>query len=186
MTDSRSGDRTLGIASEVEETTVRRIVGVLVGLAGLLLVLGLVAFLPAADRLLAAITVSPVALLIAVATLLVVGALVILAPTIQDIVEQGLDGPDAVVEHAGASAMYLVLFGAVVVAYNGFAGAVLPLFAAFGIEGLYHLGFLVAGLLALGLLVRRLYRCWAPVTDLLTDYATDALGGTRVDVSESR
>lgn len=43
MTNSRSGDRTLGIASEIEETTVRRIVGVLVGLAGLLLVLGLVA-----------------------------------------------------------------------------------------------------------------------------------------------
>lgn len=146
MPSDRSDDRRLGFAAGIEERTVRRIVGALVGLAGLLLVLGLAA--------------------------------------VRRAVEQVFDGPEAVVEHAGASAMYLVLFAAVVVAYNGVCGAVRPLFGAFGIEGLYHLGFLLAGLLGLGALVQRLYRCWRPVTDLLTGYATDALGGTRASVSE--
>lgn len=186
MPDSNSGNRSLGVAPAVEEATVRRIVGVLVALAGLLFVLGLLAVLPAADRLLDALAVSPVTLLVAVATLLVVVALVIAAPAVRSVVEQTLDGPDAVVEHAAASAMYLVGFVAVLVAYNGFAGAVRPLFAAFGIGGLYHLGFLVAGLLMLGALVRRLSRCWRPVTDLLTGYVTDALGGTRASASRSR
>lgn len=186
MPDRNSGDRSLGIAPAVEEATIRRIVGVLVALAGLLFVLGLVAVLPAADRLLDALAVSPVALLVAVATLLVVVALGIAAPAVRSVVEQALDGPDAIVEHAAASAMYLVGFAAVLVAYNGFAGAVQPLFAAFGIGGLYHLGFLVAGLLVLAALVRRLARCWRPVTDLLTDYVTDAVGGTRTGVSSGR
>jgi hypothetical protein len=105
--------------------------------------------LPAANRLLDALAVSPV-------TVLVVGALVVLAPAVRRLVEQS------------------------------FAGAVPPLFATFGIGGLYDLGFLALGLLALGALVRRLYRCWAPVTELLTAYVTDALGGARTDAAESR
>lgn len=174
--------RSLRFGLDPEESTVRRIVGALVGLAGLLLVLGLVAVLPAADRLLSALAVPPVALLVGVATLLVVVVLAVVAPAVGALVEQSLDGPDAVVEGAAASAMYLVGFAGVVIAYRGFAGVLTPLFRAFGIGGLYHLGFLVVGLVLLGALVRQLYRCWAPVTDLLTDHVTDALGGDRADV----
>jgi hypothetical protein len=162
-----------------EESTVRRIVGALVGLAGLLFVVGLVAVLPAVDRLLSALAVSPMALLVGVTTLLVVGVLVIVAPAVGALVEQSLDGPDAVVEGAAASAMYLVGFAGVVIAYRGFAGVLTPLFRAFGIGGLYHLGFLVVGLVVLGALVRQLYRCWAPVTELLTASVTGAFGGER-------
>lgn len=183
MSDESRDNRTLRFVPELEEMTVRRIIGVLVGLAGLLLVLGLVAILPAVDRLLSALAIPLTALLIGVATLLVVGALVLVAPTVRMAVTQAIDGPDEVVEHAAASAMYLVGFIAVVIAYRGLAGAITPLFEAFDIEGLYHLAFLIAGLLVLAALVRRLYRCWAPVTDLLTSYVTDALGGTRHPVS---
>lgn len=183
MNDDSRDNRPLQVAPGLEETTVRRIIGILVGLAGLLLVLGLVAVLPAVDRLLSALAVPLTALLVGVATLLVVGALVLLAPTVRMAVKQVIDGPDEVVEHAAASAMYLVGFGAVVIAYRGLAGALTPLFEAFDIEGFYHLAFLAAGLLVLAALTRRLYRCWGPVTDLLTSYVTDALGGTRPSVS---
>lgn len=175
-------DESLRFGLDPEASTVRRIVGALVGLAGLLLVVGLVAVLPAADRLFSALAVPPMALLVAVATLLVVGVLAVVAPAAGALVEQSLDGPDAVVEGAASSAMYLVGFGGVLVAYHGFAGVLTPLFAAFGIEGLYHLGFLAIGLLVLGALVRHLYRCWEPVTDLLTDYVTSALGADQPDV----
>jgi hypothetical protein len=186
MFDRNSDGGSLRVAPTVEESTVRWVVAVLLGLVGLLFVLGLVAVLPAADRLLDALAVSPVTLLVAAATLLVVGALVILAPVARRLVEQSLAGPDTVVEHAGASAMYLVWFAAVVIAYEGVAGAVQPLFGAFGIGGLYHLGFLAVGLLVLGALVARLYRCWTPLTELLTAHVTNALGGSRVDAAERR
>lgn len=169
----------LRVGLDPEQSTVRRIVGALVGLAGLLLVLGLVAVLPAVDRLLAALAVPPATLFVGIATLFVVVVLAFLAPAVGSLVEQSLDGPDEVVEGAASSAMYLVWFAGVVLAYRGFAGVLTPLFDAFGIGGLYHLGFLAVGLLVLGVLARQLYHCWEPVTDLLTEYVTGALGGDR-------
>lgn len=172
-----NGDaRTLRFAPELEESTVRRVVGVLVGLAGLLVVLGLATVLPGIDRLLAGLAVSPAALAVAVATLLVVGALVWIAPTVETAVQQALEGPDAIVANAAASAKLFVGFVAVVVAYRGLAAAVTPTFEAFDVGGLYHLAFLVVGLLVLGAFARRLYRCWTPVTDLLTDHVLEATG----------
>ncbi|MFT4904620.1 MAG: hypothetical protein ACI8UR_001181 [Natronomonas sp.] len=169
-------DDTLRYVPDLETDTVSRIVRTVLALAGLLLLVGLIAVLPGVDRLLAALTVSPVALVLAVATLLVVGALARIAPAAERLVEQVLDGPKGVVSNAAASAKLLVWFAAIVVAYRGFAPAVTPVFRAFGIGGLYHLGFLLAGLLALGAFARRLYHCWNPVTRFLTVYVMDATG----------
>lgn len=169
----------LRVGLDLEQSTVRRIVGALVGLAGFLVVLGLVAVLPAVDRLLAGLAVAPAALFVGVATLLIVLVLLFLAPAVGALVEQTLDGPAEIVEGAAASAMYLVGFGAVVLAYRGFEGLLTPLFAAFGIGGLYHLGFLALGVVVLGAFARQLYGCWAPVTDLVTDYVTSASGSDR-------
>lgn len=183
MNEDRTNSQPLRFVSDLEESTVHRIISVLVGLAGVLLVLGLVAMLPAVGRIIGAVAVSPITLLVAVATLLIVGALLVLAPAVRLLVTQTLAGPDEIVAPAAASAMYLVVFVAVGVAYNGFAGAVTPLFDAFGIGGLYHLGFLLTGLLVLVPLTQQLYRCWKPVTDLLTTFVTDAFSGGSPTVS---
>jgi hypothetical protein len=135
---------------------------------GLLFGLGVATVLPGVDLLLAGLAVSPVALALAVAALLVVVALLRVAPAVERVVSQSLDGPDAVVANAAAGAKLLVGFLAIVIAYRGFAPAVTPTFDAFGIGGLYHLGFLVVGLVVLAAFARRLYRCWGPVTRLLT------------------
>lgn len=161
--------RRLGVVPDVERSTVRRVTGVAVALAGLLLLLGLAALLPGVDRLVAGLSVPPAALLAALVTVLVAGALVVVAPAVRTAVRQSLGGPDALVADAAASAKLLVDFAAVVVAYRGLAGAVVPLFDAFGLEGVYHLAFLAVGLVVLGAFARRLYRCWDPVADLLTD-----------------
>lgn len=169
MTTDRPSNR-LSPGSRLSESTVRRLVGAGLALAGLLVVLSLTVFVPAVDRAVDALAIAPMALGIAIATVLVVVTLLILAPTSRAAVEEFLDGPEDVVAHAGASTMYLVIFAAISIAYQGLAGALTPLFEAFGIGGLYHLAFLVLGLLALGALATHLYRCWQPVTDVLTLY----------------
>lgn len=168
--------RTLRIVPDLEEPTARRLVRTGLALAGLLFVVPLLAVLPGVDRLLTGLAVSPWALLLAVVTLLVVGALLRVAPAVERAVVVSLDGPDAVVANAAAGAKLLVGFVAVVVAYRGFAPAVTPTFRSFDIGGLYHLGFLVGGLFVLGAFVRRLFRCWEPLTDLLTERLLDARG----------
>jgi|GEM_PF-4435324 hypothetical protein len=162
-----------------EQRTVRRIVGGCLAVAGSVLLVGLLAVTPAVDRLVAGLSVSLWDAVVAVLTLLVVVALVWLAPSVERAVGQALDGPDAAVENAAVAAKLLVGFVAVTVGYHGFEAVVTPSLEAFGIGGFYHLGFLTAGLLVLGAFARRLYRCWTPVTELLTDYVMDV--GNRTD-----
>lgn len=166
--------RTLRYVPDFEESAVRRIVRTGLALAGLLFLLCLLAVLPGIDRLLAGLAVSLEALVLAVATVLVVGALLRVAPAVERVVEDSLDGPTGAVTDAAAGAKLLVGFVAVVVAYRGFAPAATPTFRAFDLGGVYHLGFLVVGLAVLAALARRLYRCWDPVTSLVTDYVVDA------------
>lgn len=173
MTDDNSG---LQLVSAPEESTVRTLVRAGLGLFGLLVVVGLLAVTPGIDRLLAGLTISPWAIGLAVVTLLVVGALLWVAPEVERAVLEALDGPETAVENAAAAAKLLVGFVAVTVAYRGFAPAVTPTFRAFDIDGLYHLGFLLWGLVVLAAFVRRLYRCWEPVTEMLTEYVVDASG----------
>lgn len=173
MTDDKT---TLAVGPSVEQSTLRRIVSIGLALGGLLVLLGLVSLLPGIDRLVAGLSISPFALLSAIATALVVVALLWVAPTVGRAVEEALDGPAAVVRNASSAAALLVGFLAVVVAYRGFAPAVTPLFDAFGLEGIYHLAFLVLGVFVLVAFARHLYKCWEPMTGVLTEYATDALG----------
>lgn len=166
---------TLEVVPELEEPTVYRVLRTALALAGLVFLVGLVLVLPGVDRLLDALALSPVALGLAIVTLLAVAALLWVAPDVERTVEQTLDGPTDVVADAAASAKLLVGFLAVVVAHRGFGPAVTHLFDAFDIPaGLYDLGFLVVGLLVLGAFVRRLHRCWDPVSRLLATRVVDA------------
>lgn len=162
-------ERTLRAVPDLEAPTVRRLVRTGLALAGLLLLVPLLAVLPGVGRLLSGLAVSPWAVALAIVTVLVVGALLRAAPAVERAVAESLDGPEAVVANVAAAAKLLVGFAAVTLAYRGFAPAVTPAFRAFDVVGFYHLAFLVVGLFVLGALVRRLYRCWDPLTELLTD-----------------
>ena len=177
---------TLRFVSDLEEPVVRRIVRTGLALAGLLFLLGLATVLPGVDRLAAGLSVPPAALALAAATLLVVVALLRVAPEVERLLEGALDGPVGVVANAAAAAKLLVGFLAVVVAYRGFAPAVTPTFEAFEVGGLYHLGFLAAGAAVLLALARRLYRCWDPLTRLVTARLVDAAGGSSRGVVTDR
>jgi hypothetical protein len=162
--------------SAPEPSTVRTLVRAGLALFGLLVLVGLLAVTPGIDRLLAGLAVSPLALGLAVVTLLVVGVLLWIAPEVERAALEALDGPEAAVENAAAAAKLLVGFLAITLAYRGLAPAVTPTFRAFDIGGVYHLGFLVVGLVVLAAFARRLYRCWEPVTEMLTDYVVNANG----------
>jgi hypothetical protein len=166
---------------DLEPSAVRRIVSTGLALAGLLFLLGLLTVVPGMDRLLEGLAVPPEAVALAAMTAVTVGALLWVAPAVQRVVEGSLDGPAGAVADAAIGAKLLVGFLAVAVAYQGFAPAVTPLFRAFDVGGLYHLGFLVAGLAILAALARRLYRCWEPVTEFLTAAVVDDADGTTHD-----
>lgn len=161
---------------DLEESAVRRVVGTGLALAGLLFLLALLTVLPGIGRVLEGLTVPPEAVALAAMTAVTVGAFVWVAPAVQRVVEGAVDGPEGAVTDAAVGAKLLVGFLAVVVAYRGFAPAVTPLFRAFDVGGLYHLGFLVAGLAVVAALARRLYRCWEPVTAFLTAAVVDESG----------
>lgn len=173
MTDN---SRTLTVGPTLENATIRRLLSVCLALVGLLVLLVFVTTLPGIDRLVAGLSVTPIAILTALTSLLVVGALLWVAPTVERAVEQALDGPRAAVGNAAASAKLLVVFVAVGIAYRGFAPAATPLFEAFDLGGVYHLAFLVVGVAVLAAFARRIYRCWEPLTAVLTAHATVLLG----------
>ncbi len=179
----RDTTRHLRVDIGVEETTVQRIIRTGLAVVGLLLLLGLLAVLPGISRLVSGLTISMEALLFAVATLVVVVAFVRIAPMIERLVEQNLDGQNGAVANAAASAKLLVGFTAIVIAYRGFQSAASPLFNAFGIGGLYHLGFLLLGIGVFAAFARRMYRCWDPLTRLLTTYVMDATSETTQTLS---
>lgn len=178
----------LRIAPDVDDRDVYPIVrlGLIVG--GGLVLIGLVSVLPGLEWLLAAapipIPFSASALLLAAGTYLAAGGLVAIAPRVERVVRKSLEGPAGVVADAAASAKYLVVFVASAVAYRGFAPAMLALLELVGMGWLYHVAFLVAALVPLLLIARRLHRSLDPVAELLTREVTGAIesrgSGSRV------
>lgn len=101
-------------------------------------------------------------------------------------VEGALHVPPTAVTNAAAAANRLVGFLAAVFACRGFAPALAPLFREFDLGGVYHLGFLVAGLAHLAALARRLYRRWEPVTQFVTTAGVDGSGDAGPTTAPSR
>lgn len=156
-------------------STIRRLVSLTLALGGLLVLLGLGAVLPGLDRLRRGLAVSPGALLVAIVSLGVVVGLIWITPRVEGAVERRLSGPVAAVRNVAAAMKLLVSFTAVVLAYRGFQAVLIPLFAAFGLAGVYHLGFLVIGLFVLAAFARRLIRSWEPVTVMVADRTIDVV-----------
>lgn len=158
----------LTVATAFDRDTVRPLVRTSLLLVGGLFLLGLASLLPGLGRLFAGFPVSVGTFVRAIATTLVVGALATTAPTVETLVRRGLSGPPTVVEDAARSSRDLVAFAAIVVAYRGLASAIEPAFDVLGAAWLYHAVFLVAALVPVVLVARRLSRSLDPVADLLT------------------
>lgn len=150
-------------------------------LAVLSLLVGLGALLPGADRSLPGTAVTIRAVVLALGTLAAVTVLVRAARSVARLFRAVLDGPDRVVADAGRTAGALVVFAAVLVAYRGFAGVVVPWLVAGDAAWAYDAGFLALALVPLGVVARRLRRTLDPVAEQLA-----VAMASRADWSEGR
>lgn len=164
----RDDTQTLSVTPTLEEGDVYPFVRVGLIVVGGLVLIGLAALLPGLGELFGWLPVSVSAILLAVASGLVIAGLLAVSPAVERLVRRTLDGPDGVVDDAGASAKFLVIFIAVAVAHRGFGPALLPLTERVAADWVYHAAFLVCALVPLVLIARRLYRSLDPLAELLT------------------
>lgn len=165
------------ISDSVGRETVRSATKLLLGAGVLVFVAYLLTLLPGVDRLVPQTPVTFAALVGAVATLVVCGLLVLVAPKLASLTRMSLEGPPTVVENLASVVYWLVLLGAVLVAHAGLAGAVVPLFDGF--VWLYDVLFLLAALPAVTVIAIRLY---ATIDPAATQFA-DRIAGSEAESS---
>lgn len=164
------------LLDSVEPETVKTVVKLLLGMGGLVFLLVVVSVLPGLDRLVPATPITFAALVGAIVTLGLVAVLVYVAPHLETLVWQEFAGPDALAANVAAIVKQLVILVAVLVAYRGLAGAVVPFLADTDTVWAYDLAFLALALIPTALIARHLYQGLDPAADLLTKKVTTTAG----------
>lgn len=156
-----------------DEDRLQQVIKLLLVVAGLVLVWGLVTNLPGLDTLVPTTEVTIGAVVGAIVTLALVAALVYVAVHLEVLVAEALSGPGDLVADGASILKYVVLFVAVVVAYDGFAPLVTPTLATAGLAWTYDLLFLVLALVPTVLVVLAMYGNFDPAAAVITDRLTD-------------
>lgn len=156
----------------VEPDTLQTVVKLLLGIGALLFLLGIVSVLPGLDRVIPATPVTATALAVALVTVAIVAVLAYAAPHVETLVEQAVAENESLAPEGGNIAKYLVVLVAVLVAYRGFAGVIVPFLAPSNTVWMYDVAFLVFGLVPTALIALALYRALDPAAEQLTDTLT--------------
>lgn len=164
----------LALREAIDTDALRPVVYEALALAAMLLVLGLSTHLPAVDRTVPGLAVTIRELIVATGTVAIVVWLAHSIPAVAALTRSSLVGPDEVVADAGRTAGALVAFLAVLVAYRGLAGVLVPTFGARDAVWAYDLAFLAVGLVPLAVIANRLRRNLDAVADLVTTAVADA------------
>lgn len=141
----------------------------------LVVVASLLTLVPGADRFLPGTVPAVDALLGAIATIVLVGFLLYVAPTFASIIRARAEGPTVLIADIASAVYWLVVLTAVLVAYRGFEGVVSPVFD--GMVWIYDLAFL---LLALPLVVLIGVRLYASLDPIAARVAEKLHGGDQV------
>ena len=163
----------LAVRDAVDPAAARPVAYQALVLATMLVVLGLATFLPGTGRTLPGTEVTIYELVVATGTVAVVLWLARAAPAVAALVEAAIEGPEPVVADLGRAASALVVFLAVLVAYRGLAGLVVPVLAAERVGWSYDLAFLALGLVPLAVIANRLRRN----LDVVADQVAAGLAG---------
>ena len=161
----------LGI-DRLDEDRLQTVVKLLLLATGLLALWWMVTSLPGLDELVSFRGVGLGELLGAVVTLAIVGVLVFVASGVETLLRQLLGGPRKLVEDLAAAAKNVVQFVAVLTAYDGLAGVVMPTLETADLGWTYHLLFLALALVPLVALTLALYGNVDEIASLLTDRLT--------------
>lgn len=173
--DVHGTDRTARLAS-VELETVRTVVKLLLGMGGLVFLLVLVSVLPGLDRLVPTTPITFGSIVVALLTLGIVALLVYVAPRLETLVQEEFAGSDALASNVAAIVKQLVVLLAVLVAYRGLAGVIVPFLAETDTIWAYDLAFLVLALIPTALIAWQLFQGLDPAADLLTEQVTTSAG----------
>ncbi|ELZ44718.1 hypothetical protein C463_07177 [Halorubrum californiense DSM 19288] len=178
-----SNDAAIGTA--LDRDTVRSTSKLLIGALAVVGVLAVVTMLPGVERLVPFAPVTFAAVATAVVALAVAGILLYAAPKFALLTRLALAGADAegdarsdrIVENAGGVVHWLVVFGAVLVAYRGLGGVAVPVLS--GAAWAYDAAFLFVALVPVVFLVARLTVTVDPLAELVADRVAgdDPAGG---------
>lgn len=160
------------LLASADPETVKTVTKLLLGAGGLVFLLALVSVLPGLDRVVPATPITFASLAVAVLTLGIVAALAYVAPHLETLVRDEVPGRVALATNVGAVVKHLVVLLAVLVAYRGLAGAVVPFLAETGSVWAYDLTFLVLALVPTARIALHLYRGLDPAADLTTQRLT--------------
>ena len=175
--DTAAGDSADGssVREAFDRETVESASRLLIGALAIVGALAVVTLLPGVDRLVPFAPVTFAAVATGIVAVAVAGILLYAAPKVALLTRAALGGrvadgdapPDRIAENAGGMAYWLVVFGAVLVAYRGLAAAVVPLLndAAWA----YDAGFLFVALVPVVFLVARLSVTVDPLAEAVAD-----------------
>ena len=167
------------LTGSVDRETIKAITKLCLAAVSLIAVLYLVTLLPGIDRIVPQTPVTFVAIVGAIATVVLVGLLVHLAPKLALLVTLSLDGPKEVIEHAASVMYWLVLLVAVLVAHRGFAGVITPFLN--GATWIYDAIFLVIALPLVIVIGARLFANLEPSSA----YLAEVFVGTEEDARDT-
>lgn len=171
---------TLAVTADLEVETTQAVLRDAVGIGALLLVVGMVSFLPGAGRTIPGTTLTLGAVVSTFVWVAIVAAILLATPTVGMLVSAAVEGPRDVVADLEGAARYALVFVAIVVAYDGWGAVAVPLLAPAG-TWMYDVAFLGFALVPVVAIGRRLYRNADPIAaglaTALVGSAGDA-GGT--------
>lgn len=160
---------------EIDVLTIQSVGRRLIAILVVAIVLTLATLLPGIERTVPGTQVTGLAVLEAAGTVVIAGLLVAVTPALARIVRAMLDGPESVVADVADGIRLIVVFVAVIVAYNGVESAVVPLLG--NAAWLYDGAFLLIGAVPLALLSVRLYHSLDDMADLFARRVTkESLG----------
>ncbi len=165
-----NNDTPLRVTDDIDPETVKPLVReglIILGLVGVML-LGVL--LPGTARELPGTAVTIGGLVTALGTLGIVVSVIVGAPMLREAIQSLLIGPSKVVRATARIGQYLVIFLAVVVAYQGFAPVLRPLLA---VQWVYDLAFFVLALVPLGFIAYHFYHVLDPLVEFLLTFLVD-------------
>ena len=153
-------------APDIDERTVQQATKLLLAAAAVIVVLTFASWLPGASWLIPGTPVTIGALITAVATLAVVGLLLVLAQPLATLAQSLLAESPEVASKAGAGTRITTVLVAVLIAHRGLEGAITPLLG--DVAWTYDVVFLLLSVPLLAALAIVLYTSLEPTSDLFT------------------
>lgn len=159
------------IKEAVDPDTVRSVSKIALTAVWLVLVLALLTVVPGIERVIPRTPVTFAALVGAIATIVMVGLLLYMAPKLATLTRMSLEGSRDIVDSIASVVYWSVVLVAIIVAHVGLAGAIRPLFDVN--VWFYDVIFLGLALPAVVIIARQLYTILEPGSEFLAEKFED-------------